>query len=175
MNGLTEVHYAGHGKRPARIEADEKATYFLMMKEDEYKYGKSVNDSKYTSFVFKHKGIGVYQIGDYLYLGIRLFGLHTLMMINEDWGGKHACCDYSGFHTCSDVDWSQRIVGDLVEMEVLTSDHLNKLSDYAKKAIADNFDKVLDKASTALTRVMSPEKIDTDLEDSIRAMLKSAL
>lgn len=175
MNGLTEVHYAGHGKRPARIWAEESATYFLMMKEDEIKYGANVNDSKYTSFVFKNKGVGVYQIGDYLYLGIRLYGVHTLMMVNEDWGGKHACIDFASFNIPSDIDWSTRVVGNLVEMVTLTSDHLSKLSDYAKKCIAENFEKVLEKANTAFTRHFNPDQIDQDLENSIRAMLKAAL
>lgn len=59
MNGITECHFAGHGKRPARVEPTVNGTYYLMMNEDETKYGKGVNDSKYTSFVFRGKGIGV--------------------------------------------------------------------------------------------------------------------
>lgn len=178
MNGITECHFAGHGKRPARVVPTVSGTYYLMMNEDESKYGKGVNDSKYTSFVFRNKGMGMYEIGEYVFFGIRLYGLHTLLMVNKVWGGRKACCDYSCYDAHGDmVNVKDMIVGDLVEMETISKDKLSRLSKDAIESVLENFDKLLKEASGSFVWFANPEEVEADKanHEKIKQLLQSMI
>ena len=175
LDGWTECHYAGLTRRPARIKVNKKGSFFLMGKESESKYGKDVNDEKYTSFSYKEKGIGVYQMGEYLFLGVRLFGLHTLMMWNIYLGGRGACCDYSHYAPRyeEDYDFPQMIVGNLVEMVPLNRDHVNLLTDDSRERLLSEFNKLVSGADQCIARKFNPEEAaeDQPILDEIRALL----
>lgn len=178
MNGITECHFAGYSKRPARVEPTSCGTYYLMMNEDESRYGEGTNSSKYTSFVFRNKGMGMYEIGEYMFFGIRLYGLHTLLMINKEWGGKKACCDYGSYNNHMDMENVQdKIVGDLVEMEEISKDNLSKLSKDAIKSVLKNFDELLKGASGSFVWFAHPEEVEKDKanHEKIKQLLQSMI
>ena len=190
----TECHYAGLTKRPCRINSSYNLglTLYGMMKESEEKYGKGINDEKYLSFIFKGKGLGIYRHNGYIYLGVRLFGVQTLLMVVEGIGaGKDACLAYD-FLTNSNqsflmeeynyedgkagkfkVDFDleeylQNSFNNWIEThlvgDVVEMKEVEKgdLDEYEKKEISKLFEKIMDKASSGYARMQNPDLVAED-------------
>ncbi len=174
-----ECHYAGLSKRPARIinSSSIGATLYGMFYEEESKYGKGVNDSKYHSFLFKEKGIGIHRENGYLFLAIRLFGVQTLLMVEETCGiGSPACLAY---HYLNDnecwgiVDFMKstvsknemeeyfqsHLVGDVIEMSPLKEGDLDEIQ---KKNIRISFEKIIQRANQGYARMYNKNLVEED-------------
>lgn len=174
-----ECHYAGLSKRPVRIfNSYTFGTVFGSFKESEYKYGYGCNDNKYKSFLFNKRGIGICRENGYIFLGIRLFGIQTLLMVVDGLGiGKDACQAYHYLDDENEVimlaeytnrsnldnEWKKwqdsYLVGDLVEMKELEEGDLDEVE---KTNISKIFEKIMEKADGAFARRYNPEKVAAD-------------
>lgn len=188
-----EVHYAGISKRPVRINNSPflGATIYGCFEESIHKYGVGCNDSKFKSFILKNKGLGIWRHKASLFIGVRLFGLQTLILLKNGFG-KEACLTYHHYDgeavISGKFDWrddlsnqerfflyqewcKKNLVGDIVEMSPLKPGDLDPLE---KETLRKIFRRVMAKGNESFSRMYNPEKAEKDqpILDYIEECLK---
>ena len=186
-----ECHYAGLSKRPCRIfHSKYIGTLFGMYQESEHKYGDEANSSKYSSFLVKERGVGIYRQNGYIFLGINLFGLQTLLMVVDEIGvGQDACLSYHYLENeiignfdfgiaCAEENnikldfdvkkaiedgWKKYQEEYLVGSLIeMKQLEAGDLNETEKKNISKLFEKIMAKGSTGFARMHNPEKVAED-------------